>query len=41
MSFIAAYVPAGQTQYVSYSTTVANATLNSNPSQIQAANDFG
>src|ERR1039457_6341965 len=41
MSFIAAYIPAGQTQYVSYTTTVAKATLNSNPSQIQAANDSG
>jgi OmcA/MtrC family decaheme c-type cytochrome len=41
MSFIAAYIPAGQSQYVSYTTTVAKATLNSNPSQIQAANDSG
>src|ERR1017187_8308969 len=41
MSFIAAYIPAGQTQYVSYTTTVAKATLNSNPSQTQAANDSG
>jgi OmcA/MtrC family decaheme c-type cytochrome len=41
MSFIAAYIPAGQTQYVSYTTSVAKATLNSNPSQIQAANDSG
>lgn len=41
MSFIAAYIPAGKTQYVSYSTTTAKATLNSNPSQIQAANDSG
>ena len=41
MSFIAAYIPAGQTQYVSYTTTVANATLNSNPPQTQAANDSG
>ena len=41
MSFIAAYIPAGQSQYVAYTTTVANATLNSNPPQVQAANDSG
>lgn len=41
MSFIAAYIPAGQSEYVSYTTTVAKATLNSNPSQTQAANDSG
>ena len=41
MSFIAAYIPAGQSQYVSYTTTVAKATTNSNPSQTQAANDSG
>jgi OmcA/MtrC family decaheme c-type cytochrome len=41
LSFIAAYIPAGQTQYVSYTTTVAKATLNSNASQTQAANDSG
>src|SRR5664280_362273 len=41
MSFIAAYIPAGQTQYVAYTTSVAKATLNSNPSQTQAANDSG
>jgi OmcA/MtrC family decaheme c-type cytochrome len=41
MSFIAAYIPAGQTQYVSYTTSVAAATLNNNPSQVQAANDSG
>src|SRR5262252_4412541 len=39
LSFIAGYIPAGQTQYVSYSTTVAKATINTNPSQTQAAND--
>lgn len=39
MSFIAAYIPAGQTQYVSYTTSVAKATLNSNPPQTPAAND--
>jgi OmcA/MtrC family decaheme c-type cytochrome len=41
MSFICAYIPNGQTQYVSYTTTVAKATLNNNPSQTQAANDSG
>jgi OmcA/MtrC family decaheme c-type cytochrome len=41
MSFIAAYIPAGQTQYVSYTTSVSNATITSNPSQVQAANDSG
>jgi OmcA/MtrC family decaheme c-type cytochrome len=41
MSFICAYIPKGQTEYVSYTTTVAKATLNSNPSQTQAANDSG
>ena len=41
MSFIAAYIPFGQTQYASYTTTVAKATLNNNPSQTQAANDSG
>ena len=43
MSFICAYIPAGQTQYVSYTTTVAKPTLpgNTNPSQTQAANDSG
>ena len=41
MSFIAAAIPAGQTQYVSYSTTVAKSTTNTNPNQIQAANDSG
>jgi OmcA/MtrC family decaheme c-type cytochrome len=42
MSFIAAYIPAGQTQYVSYTTSVSKPTLNLNmPSQTQAANDSG
>src|SRR3974377_218487 len=41
MSFIAAYIPAGQTQYVSYTTTVNKPTLNNNPPQTQAANDSG
>jgi OmcA/MtrC family decaheme c-type cytochrome len=41
MSFIAAYIPAGQTQYVSYTTSVSAATITNNPSQTQAANDSG
>ena len=41
MSFIAAYIPAGQSQYVSYTTTVLKATINDNPPQTQAANDSG
>jgi OmcA/MtrC family decaheme c-type cytochrome len=41
LNFIAAYIPAGQREYTSYTTTVAKATLNNNPSQIQAANDSG
>jgi OmcA/MtrC family decaheme c-type cytochrome len=38
---IAAYIPSGQKQFVSYTTTLAKATLNSNPSQTQAATDTG
>src|ERR1039457_6943352 len=41
MSFIAAYIPAGQLQYVSYPTSVSAATITNNPSQVQAANDPG
>ena len=41
MSLICAYIPAGKTQYVSYTTTTLAATINKNPSQIQAANDSG
>ena len=42
MSFIAAYIPSGQTQYVAYTTTVLKPTLNLNmPAQTQAANDSG
>ena len=41
LSFIAGYIPAGQSQYVSYTTTVAKPTLNNNPAQTQAANDSG
>src|ERR1035437_9982704 len=43
MSLICAYIPAGKTQYVSYTTTVAKATQpgNTNASQTQAANDSG
>src|SRR3954462_4393441 len=41
LRFIAAYIPSGQKEYVAYTTTVAKATLNSNPSQTQAATDSG
>ncbi len=43
MSLIAAYIPAGQKQYLSYTTNTAKASQpgNTNPSQIQAANDSG
>ncbi len=43
MSLIAAYIPAGKTQYVSYTTTVLKASIpgNTNPPQTQAANDSG
>ena len=44
MSLIAAYIPAGQKQYTSYTTNVAKPTLASalsNPPQTQAANDSG
>jgi OmcA/MtrC family decaheme c-type cytochrome len=39
ISLIAARIPSGQTQYVAYTTSTAKATINSNPPQIQAAND--
>ncbi|MCX6629339.1 MAG: OmcA/MtrC family decaheme c-type cytochrome [Candidatus Solibacter sp.] len=43
MSLIATYIPAGQKQYVSYTTTTLKASIpgNTNPAQIQAANDSG
>lgn len=41
LRFMAAYIPNGQKQYVSYTTTVLKATLNSNPSQTQAGMDSG
>lgn len=41
LRFIAAYIPAGQTQYVAYTTTVLKATINSNPAQTQASTDSG
>ena len=43
LSLIAAYIPAGQKQYVSYTTTTLKASQpgNTNPAQIQAANDSG
>jgi OmcA/MtrC family decaheme c-type cytochrome len=39
--FIAAYIPNGSKQYVAYTTSLAKATLNSNPSQLQAGRDSG
>ena len=45
MSFIAAYIPAGQTQYFSYTTSVSKPSIlpadSGLPSQTQAANDSG
>ncbi len=41
LRFIAVYIPAGQSQYVAYTTSVAKATINSNPSQTQASTDSG
>ncbi len=41
LGFVAAYIPKGQTQYVSYTTTTAKSTTNSNPPQIQAGMDSG
>ena len=41
LRLIAAYIPAGQKEYTAYTTTILKATLNSNPSQIQAATDSG
>ena len=43
LSFIAAYIPKGKTQYLAYTTRAAAATLpgNTNPSQNQAGADSG
>ena len=41
LSFIAAYIPAGKSQYVAYTVRTLAATLNSNPSQTQAGTDSG
>ena len=43
LSFICAYIPAGKSQYVSYTTTVLKPSIpgNTNPAQTQAANDSG
>ena len=41
LRFIAAYIAAGQKEYTAYTTTLAKATLNSNPAQTQAATDSG
>jgi OmcA/MtrC family decaheme c-type cytochrome len=39
--YIAAYIPNGSKQYVAYTTSLAKATLNTNPSQLQAGRDSG
>ncbi|HEV2690750.1 MAG TPA: OmcA/MtrC family decaheme c-type cytochrome, partial [Bryobacteraceae bacterium] len=39
--FVAATIPKGKTQYTAYTTSVAKATSNSNPSQTQAGTDTG
>ncbi len=39
--FVAAYIPNGKSQYVSYTTSTVAATSNKNPSQIQAGTDAG
>ncbi|MBL8214403.1 MAG: OmcA/MtrC family decaheme c-type cytochrome [Bryobacterales bacterium] len=39
--FVAAYIPAGRTQYVAYTTSVLNSVTNSNPSQRVAGTDTG
>src|SRR6266536_2566897 len=39
LRFIAAYIPAGQKEYTAYTTTMLKATLNTNPSQMQAGTD--
>ena len=41
LRLIAAYIPSGQKQFVAYTTTLAKATLNNNPSQTQAGTDAG
>ena len=41
LRFIAASIPAGQKQYVAYTTTTLKATINDNPAQVQAATDSG
>lgn len=41
ISFIAAYIPAGKTQYVSYTIRPLAATINTNPTQNQAGTDAG
>ncbi|HVO97944.1 MAG TPA: OmcA/MtrC family decaheme c-type cytochrome [Bryobacteraceae bacterium] len=41
LSFVAAYIPQGQTQYTAYTTTVLNSSTNNNPPQTQAGTDTG
>jgi len=39
--FVAAYIPNGQTQYTAYTVSTVAATVNTNPSQVQAGTDSG
>ena len=41
LAFVAVYIPNGQSQYTAYTTTVAKASSNTNPSQTQAGTDSG
>ena len=41
VSFVAAYIPNRQSQYVAYTTTIAKATSNKTPPQTQAGTDSG
>ena len=41
LRFVAAYIPAGKTQYTAYTTTTLKSTINDNPAQIQASTDSG
>src|SRR5271165_3683559 len=41
LGFMAAYIPKGQTQYTSYTTTTGKSSTNSNPPQTQAGLDSG
>ena len=41
LAFVAAYIPAGQSQYTAYTTKSTAATSNKNPPQVQAGTDSG